>query len=193
MWAELGNLERPVDLVLCSGINDVLQGRTAPDILQDLRHMKDWFINSVQLQDEPKELNTFAICTLIMPPCCTILTGDTHTVRVDRTEIIEEVNMGIIAMNDEGAATTNCPRFQTWGRTGKGGGSINQHRRNQWRESNPRNQLHLNDPTRLRMGRAVIRYFTEMYKIEGKEGPVNNNADTGGDDGDLDGQQAVRQ
>ena len=191
MWAELGNLERPVDLVLCSGINDVLQGRTAHDILQDLQHIKDWFVNSIHLQDEPKELNTFAICTLIMPPCCTILPGDTHTVRVDRTEVLEEVNMGIIEMNNEGAATSKCPRFQTWGRSGKAGGSINQHRRSQWREANPRNQLHLNDPTRLRMGRAVVKYFVEMYKIEDQVRLAINNTDDGGDDDALDGQPAL--
>jgi hypothetical protein len=44
-------------------------------------------------------------------------------------------------------------------------------RYNQWREDNPDEMLHLDDKTRLRMGRACIEYFKALYGITPCDAP----------------------
>ena len=43
------------------------------------------------------------------------------------------------------------------------------------------------------MGRAVVKYFTDMYNIEEQVGPINNNADNRRNYGNLDVQPAFQE
>ena len=81
-------------------------------------------------------------------------------------------------MNEEGNRPdhTKCaPRFHTWGLRAPASihgerhrslGTLAQHRRSQWREPSSLDQVHLNNDVRLRMGKAVVRYFNAIYGLD---------------------------
>ena len=177
VWAEYSNVTKPLDILLCAGLNDLLRNYTAQDIMADLRDFKA----DVMAWDSR---NTFAVCTLPLPPKMSHLRADPryHRQYVGDQDCFTELNdliPQIINLNAEGpkaVLTSRAPRFHTWGiRTEtlpfnkdstRAIGNLGQHRSGQWRESDTWDQLHLNDQARLRMGKATVGYFTKIYDID---------------------------
>ena len=177
VYAEYHYATKPLDILLCAGLNDLLRYHTVQDIIADLRDFKA----DVKAWNAS---NTFAVCTLPVPPKMSHLRADPHYHRnyVGNQDCFAELNdliPLIISLNAEGPdaeITSRAPKFHTWGikketlpfnrESTRAIGNLGQHRTGQWRESDSWDQLHLNDQTRLRMGKATVGYFTRMYKID---------------------------
>lgn len=136
--AEYENSSKPADFILCTGMNDLLQGRSTDQMLEDLRLFKDTIL-------QWNAANTMGICTLFCPPALW-----------SRKNEIEILNSNIMELNSQGAnsnKTRRSPQFHTWGVR------YNRPLLSQFREEKPSNKLHFVDTTRVRMGKAILRYF----------------------------------
>ena len=172
--SEYKNVYRPMDVLVCAGLNDVLCGATVEEFQQRMEHLN----SSVKLQNKKHQGfdNSLAFCTLPLPPMCTYLRNDprTHT-RNNLTDVIVRINSVIQIFNAENGTgdiqTSGAPKFHTWGVMqceDAGDGSLAnsiQHRMNLWRESRIEQKLHLNDATRIRMGKSVVKYFKAIYHV----------------------------
>ena len=170
--AEYDGLHRPVDVILVAGINNILEGQSPDRIMLE--------ISEFHSEVRRNAGSSFAVCTLPFPPCLSILPEDQrHQLKRDATETLKELNTLIRNYNKGNADGTmdvsRAPCFHTWGlrsvrsnRSGVHGPRylmelLPAHNPGSWREQQPRNQLHLADPVRLRMGKAILRYFKEIY------------------------------
>jgi len=66
--------------------------------------------------------------------------------------------------------TRLAPCFHTWGIRSKKSSHFKgprtlTHRRGQWRETKPRDMLHLEDNARIRMGKTCVGYYKAIYRI----------------------------
>ena len=170
--AEYANSEIPVDLLLVAGFNNLLEGQTADMVIDEMQHFKSDVLRIPS--------STFAVSTLPLAPIISQLPMDNYVnEHRNHTEDMVEVNHAIRELNAEpGQATTVnwAPLFHTWGlrsvKAPKEMGprrlleSLPAHQLNDWREQRPRNQLHLNQKVRQRMGRAVENYFSHIYNIK---------------------------
>jgi hypothetical protein len=178
VFAEYSKSELPIDITLVAGLNDVMQNRSLEDIFYDLSRFKS-------MVQEWNPENTFAICTLPYPPKITYLKGDPAYHRrtliqdgSDKLHLLQALTTRIINLNLEGNRpdqTRRAPRFHTWGLKSSPSvhgelhrslGSLDQHRRSQWRETNSIHQLHLSNQVRIRMGKAVVNYYTKIYDLD---------------------------
>ena len=121
--------------------------------------------------------SSFAVCTVPIPPCVSKFAQDHYTMtKRDMKDEIIELNRRIRELNSSGGQCMQvhrAPLFHTFGLTSKPKPGMSGPRRiletmpshalHDWRERRPSEKLHLNDSTRLRMGRAAIRYFQAIY------------------------------
>ena len=170
--AEYGNSEIPVDLILIAGFNNLLDGQTAELVLDEMEHFKEDVLN---IPD-----STFAACSLPLPPKISWLPEDNYENNLrDLTDDIIELNYSIKELNNSPGQKDSvrwCPQFHTWGlRSARGPRQVGPrrllealpaHQQNDWRESRPRNQLHLNQKVRGRMGKAIENYFRHIYEVK---------------------------
>lgn len=170
--AEYYRLRRPYDVLVVSGYNDLLKGRSPEDILEDLRSFKKNVLQNTG--------SSFGVSTIPLAPAMSKLEKDTYTLaKPNMTERIQRLNDLIIDLNVEYEQPMNAaraPRFHTWGLTSTRMPptigprnrleSMPSHALEDWRERRPSNQIHLSDEVRLRMGRATIRYFMAIYGID---------------------------
>ena len=173
--AEYSGIGRPVDIILVAGINNILEGQEPEDVMNEIKTFRR---EVMRLSG-----SSFAVATLPFPPCLSILPEDQHTrVKRDATDSLKSLNTLIRNFNRENAGgvidVSRCPLFHTWGlrsvRTSRP--DINgprhmmeylpAHNPAAWREQKPQDQLHLTDRVRLRMGRAILRYFKSIYDID---------------------------
>ena len=170
--AEYQRSRYPLDVLLCGGINNLLQGQTKEQVMTELASFKEYV---VRLNPE----NTCAICTLIYPPILSQLEMDppreNRRYFVDRTEDIYHINDYIVEMNGCGewaSCTRVAPQPHTFGlridpRGSNSGilGKINAHKLSAWRETVMEEKLHLADYQRLKIGRSFVKYFEHVYNI----------------------------
>ena len=173
--AEYSGINRPVDVVIVGGINNILEGQGPGEVMHEI---KEFYREVMRIRG-----SSFAVATLPFPPCLSILPEDLHTrVKMNATESLKSLNNTIREFNRQNADgpidVSRCPLFHTWGlrsvRTSRP--DINgprvlmeylpAHNPAAWRERRPHDQLHLSDRTRLRMGKAVLRYYRSVYGIE---------------------------
>ena len=169
--AEYGKMYRPVDILLVSGLNNVMSGQGPEEV------MKEILIFKREVLATPG--SSFAVATLLMPPSLTKLTKETEAdLKQDQTTTIVKLNYMIRDLNSEGKSTVEvhrAPTFHTWGLKSTNLSKL-KHPRNfmeglqshdplAWREKNRKKQLHLSDSERLRMGRAVVKYFMAIYGL----------------------------
>ena len=175
--AEYANAKKPVDFLICAGLNNILRDHSVDEIMSDYRSLKS------DIQGWNAE-NTLAVCTLPIPPKVTYLRADPayHRRQVqehDRffriTSLIPRINQ----LNNEGPhaeVTRRAPKFHTWGlrapaedtnpNSMRAVGTLSQHRTNQWRERNSCDQLHLSNEVVLRMGKSAIKYFWHINGMD---------------------------
>ena len=171
--AELGASFRPVDVVLVAGLNNIMEGQTVEQIINEIKSLK----HSIYKVDG----SSLAVSTLPLPPSLSKLPNDNTKLGArDKTNIIINLNDQIREFNDEYRhiyiKTEYAPLFHTWGLQSYSVPrknnprqrleSLKSHREHQWREVDPARQLHFDDGVRLRMGRSVVKYFKAVYGID---------------------------
>lgn len=172
--AEYGKTHRPVDVLLVSGLNDVLRGRSVGQIMADI----SVFRTAVKsLPGYLGSASTFSVATPPFPPKFTSLPGDSRQIQANKLDLMvdltERIKLTNRSANHPFLPTGIAPCFHTWGmRSGILSHTENPefllermtgHRRGEWREPDPDDMLHLSDETRVRMGKAVLTYFKVLY------------------------------
>ena len=170
------NLGIPLDLLICVGLNDVIKGRSALDIMCDyamLQEALEWRLPT----------STLSICTLPLPPKLCRLPNDLSwrpTNFENKLDVLIELNQKIVQTNRNNSRrwqrpTDMAPTFHTRGlRTAPRQGSrpvgpsnllasVRGHRHSNWRESAPHQMLHLNELIMCSMGRATVNFFRAFY------------------------------
>ena len=167
--AEYKGAHRPVDVLITVGLNDISAGHSVHRILSDARALRDAVLNITH--------SSCAFTSLPYPPKLTTLYATHRQVRRDHIQTIGEVNMGLDSINRERSQPLDpqrIPKFHTYGTRGTRTPSEHprewmayrpQHKDSAWRERAPDQQLHLSDNIRLKMGKAVVRYFAGKYEL----------------------------
>ena len=168
--AEYGAMHRPLDVLVVAGLNNLAAGHTPILVMDELEEFKRDILKISG--------SSFAVATLPFPPALAQLPEDKFRVQGNITEDLKTLNFSIRDLNMEGSQSMmveKAPTFHTWGLRSlpakKKVGPRNlmellpQHRQKDWREERPENQIHLNDRLRLRMGRAVVKYFCSIYEV----------------------------
>lgn len=170
---EYSQSHRPIDVLWCSGLNDVMQDRPVSSIVKQLRITKKIVLEWSNFRGIYG--NTFGICTLPLPPSICRLSGDKRPFfQDDKTSEIIALNNAIMEINSEPSQHLDvsiAPRFHSWGLGSVHGTQDNfinikqskRHRSAEWREKNCDKKLHFADRVRIRMGKNVIRYFWKLY------------------------------
>jgi hypothetical protein len=158
------NLTKPMDIIMLAGINNIKDHHPAELVIEEMRCFKEEILAM-------SPWSSVAFATMPLPPSITNLPDDNHTPRHDATDEMMEVNEWILQENlkPQSMEVWRVPKFHTWGlKSIKKSQTIGprwkmermrQHRRSAWREEVMSSQLHLNDHCRLKMGRAIVRYF----------------------------------
>ena len=180
--SEFSGVYRPVDVLLVGGVNDVLQGRTAEQVLSDILNFKK---SVLSLNQDPGSghLSSFAVATVPFPPMMTVMPGESRRIYNNKLLIMVDLTTGIREMNRNGVnpitglplGEYNTPTFHIWGREGGAEDkligprnlleTISDVRDKEWREDNHDRMLHLSDKARIRMGRSCIKYFKVLYGV----------------------------
>ena len=119
------------------------------------------------------------IISLPFPPKITVIKRDHRKIVNNRKELMISLTTKIREFNCSDThpiiPTRLAPCFHTWGiRTKKsshftGPRTLMEgwltHRRGQWRETKPRDMLHLEDNARIRMGKTCVGYYKAIYRI----------------------------
>ena len=173
--AEWDGYWRPIDLIVCAGLNNLLRGHSVEKIKAEITAFKK-YVEQMEQDD-----CTFAMCTLPLPPKLSRLRFDPlHPPPsfIDRTQDILDINDFIKETNNTGKHaqyTRRAPTLHTYGVTrdlymekrywqkGPTMGHLNKHRSTSWREDLYWDKLHLNDINRMRIGRNFISYFMHVY------------------------------
>ena len=169
--AEYGAGYRPIDVLAVFGLNDLLRGHSVHKIISDMQRFQE----AVHRLSPPNDSSSVAIATIIIPPKLADLQFDFPG---NRFHDIVELNYRIKNLNErQNRSRFNvrlAPQFHSWGLSSSKMRAPNprylmqrlpKHRNNQWREHDPEDKLHLDNATRLRMGKACIRYFSALYGI----------------------------
>ena len=170
--AEYSDLYRPCDVLLVSGFNDLIRGRTPEQVMSSIRSFKTEVLKI--------HGSSFAVSTLPLPPSMSKLERDDYRLRrPDLTQEIIRLNDMIMEFNREpgqSMETARAPCFHTWGLTSRrlpktiGPRNLLEampgHAHLEWRERRPAEQLHLSNEVRVRMGKATVKYFCAIYEID---------------------------
>ena len=163
-------------MLIVGGVNVVLQGRTAEQILQDILNFQRAVL-SMCVNPSAGEISSVAVPTVTFPPMATAVPGEYRAVDADKLQALIDFTTGIreIIKNAVNSITGlplgeyTTPTFHIWGR--KGGATDNiisprnlmestqEVRCTEWREEEYDKMLHLKDGARLRMGMSCTKYF----------------------------------
>jgi len=187
--AEFGGLNRPIDVLIVAGINDVLENIPLEEIVMRYMKIRAWVRG--QNKYHPSTENTVAIATLPLIPKVVRLAGDDRPpLANDKYQLLCDLNTYIKTWNREEKdakmkshlATSQAPQFHTWGvetshdplYSALGSGHtapmpvlqpILKHRWYCWRERKPDQKMHLANKYKFKMGRATVKYFMCLYGI----------------------------
>ena len=161
--------ERPMRILLSAGLEDILKGRSATDIIESYLHLE----HTVKKQNARNEL---VIATLHNPPRLTWFPDNGSMPRNHDNQLqkIEEINSWIIKFNDQNLKLT--PRFHRYGvRNGWTSDENGRRRRikkhilSHWVGSGrPSERMMLSFPQRIMLGVAVTRHFTGEIERHGR-------------------------
>jgi len=181
--AEFENSYRPVDVLLVGGLNDVMKGRPLHKIMTDLNNFK----RDVIALKRPSGTNgdcTFAVATVPYPPKISALPTEEREVQENRFETLSKMTDFIRELNRNNVnldcvtprGSFNAPTYHTWGMKTTHADpdvygprnrmeTMTGYRPPQWREDNYEEMVHLDNKSRLRMGKAAVKYFMVLYDI----------------------------
>lgn len=180
--AEFKDSYRPVDVLLVGGLNDVMRGRPLDKIMKDLVNFKRDVINLERSFANNGEC-TFAAATLPYPPKISALPAEEREIQTNRfetlskiTDFIREMNRNNVSTDPTPRGSYNAPTYHTWGMKTTHADpnvygprnrmeSMVGYRQPQWREEKYEEMVHLDNKSRLRMGKAAIKYFMVLYDI----------------------------
>ena len=148
--------KRPIDLLICAGLPELMRGAKARTVLDCLVQFRDW----AKSQNSD---NSVAIASVPEAP-----TGSKDIIEEEFAKQTRELNEGILKMNDEMAAPykSRAPRFHIWGT------------KKTAEDEEPRigksNNLYDEEPDikvhhQLRMGKAMISFFRGAYGLIPRE------------------------
>jgi len=183
--AEYGGLNRPIDVLVVAGLNDILRGATASELLSKYKKMESW-VKEQEKYHIGQECS-FAVATLPYPPMMVRLDGDHRPpLKEDKFQILYQANELIKTLNKDKTQflqTRTAPQYHTWGvekverpvYSEKGAGhdaphptlhTTMKHKWSCWREQGAKNMLHLNNKLQFKMGRSAVNYFKVIYHIK---------------------------
>ena len=181
--AEFKNSYRPVDVLLVGGLNDVMRGRSLDKIKRDLTNFKR-DVTSLKRSCGGIVECTFAAATVPYPPKISALPAEQRELETNRfdtlskmTDFIRELNRNKVDTDHSiPRGSYNAPTYHTWGMKtvhadpnvyGPRNRMENMigYRAPQWREEVYEEMVHLDNKSRLRMGRAAIKYFMVLYDL----------------------------
>ena len=162
--------DRPLDVVLVMGYNDLIKGHAREWMLDCIKCFSNLVFNLGQ-KNHPDTPNTVAIASLMYPPQLAWFNDDgpEPVNYVNQKEKIDWLNAQIHELNLQNSCPF-YPRFHTYGvRTStratkdrygnQHNYSVKYHRWEHWRENEKVNMLHLRNDRRFKMGKAVNNYF----------------------------------
>ena len=181
---EYGGLNRPIDVLVVAGVNDILQNTPLPDIARKFLNISSWVRD--QKKYHPDQENTCVFATIPYIPKVCRLDGDRRAALPDdKLSYIVNLNEMIRGWNKDNSShlrTSAAPQFHTWGieivhdtkynDLGTGHNAphptrqtVKRHRWNSWREKRIQDKVHLNKRLTFKMGRSAVRYFLTLYHI----------------------------
>ena len=162
--------DKPIDVVLVMGYNDLVKGHSRYWIMECLQCFCR-YVSDLAQKNHPDSPNTVAIATFMYPPQLAWLydNGPEPLNYVNEKEKIDWLNAQIHELNMKNLCEF-YPRFHTYGiRTSTRSTTdmygnvksyhVKLHRWEHWREQDRANMLHLRNDRRFKMGRAVNNYF----------------------------------
>ena len=187
LLAEYESAYRPIDVLLVSGLNDILRGRTSDQVISDMERLVS-AVMDLPRSNDCGALNTIGISTLPFPPKMSVIPSDKRRIRGNKFEELSYLNDQIMNLNETlklpSFPSAFVPKFHTWGlQTTKAPTKIRPrnklahttgHKIQGWREEELRNMLHLNNHLRLKMGKSCVSYFKVLYGIIPCRAPSKN-------------------
>ena len=163
-------LERPVDVVLAAGYNDIIQGHSRQQITDSFRHFADTVLELCKNQHSQR--NLVSICDLIYPPQLTWLPDDgplplNHS--GNKLFTFEWLNEIILSMNMDNGVTEfvrlhkfgirSCTkrRVDQYGQVFQR--RVRAHRFEHWCQGEVTTMLHLKNEIRFKIAAAINKYF----------------------------------
>ena len=165
--------DRPIDVVVVAGYNDLIEERSRVYILNKLHMLVHTVTDETREKNlPPEEGNSIAVSTLMYPPRLAWLPANgpfPYEGYKNNWEKIDSINEQIKVLNNA-YSSRNPPQFHTYGlrtstrtntdRYGQVSSmSVKSHRWEHWREPNPAEMLHLNNERRFKMATAINNYF----------------------------------
>ena len=159
------NNPTPVNVVLCIGINDVLQGKSPDYIIQKLHEFQTLILNHSSKYKHAHlglEINTVGICPIIRPPKCTALNRNFEAPSLDKKAEIDYINSEIKNMNGKLGCSPPAHLNVLGIRTDRRGKMS--HRLNDWREDNVGKKLHLSSDLKCAAAIKIAAWFEKCPK-----------------------------
>ena len=154
---------RPMRVFVSAGLNDIIKSASRDTVVERFMNLKE--VIDRQNIHHPHAKNELTIATLLNPPKLVWFDGNGPPPSnfTNHLQDLKEINSWIKFFNTQnGRVSTPC--FHRFGvRTTKASTltSIQTHQLSQWRASEPvHDMVHLSDLWRVRMAKAVIKYFT---------------------------------
>ena len=175
---EFSSSYRPIDVLLVGCLNDVMRGRTFQQIKEDLEKFKKDFI-SLKRAPEAGDKCTFAVSTPPYPPKVVALPSEERPVQDNRFETLFSLTGFIRELNradNNSSSSFYAPLFHTWGMRTRASDpnmygprnimeSMIGFRESLWNDDDFKEMVHLDNSSRLRMGRSVVKYFMVIYNM----------------------------
>ena len=159
----------PMDVLLIAGLNNLVRGYSPESILRQYDHLVQYVMYQAH-KFHPEQHNTCTIGTLYYPPqlCWLPSEGKPPPGFRNNLSAMQYLNHEIERLNYE--SRLKSPNFTVFGLRGGGKYTMDVHgswawkdlthyRFGDWREQERCNMLHLNDSTRMKMGRWVGKFF----------------------------------
>ena len=164
------NHQKPLDVLIVAGYNDLLQNKSRQHIMEGYRHLAR-LVQNLGKNKHPGATNSFAVASLLYPPRLSWFpdNGPTPSFLTNYLEKIDWLNREIHDLNLSNSVP-EYPRFHTYGvRTDNTArhdryGYLHQthkktHRWEHWAEQVKTSKLHLKPERIFKMGTAVNNYF----------------------------------
>ena len=167
---ELSEQQKPLDVVIVAGYNDLLKNNSRTFIMEGFRHLSDLVLN-LGKSKQPGNKNTFAVASFLYPPSLSWF-PDNGEMPLSFKNNLEKINWLNSQIHDLNVLNSvpDYPRFHTYGvRTAtrfytdvygyEHQTHLKTHRWEHWEEASRSNKLSLKPDRKFKMGTALNKYF----------------------------------